>query len=785
MPVEQAPRQTARQDGIVSEKHAIVDLLRTGRAAEAEDRAAAWTRGHPDDVFGWSVLGSLRLNRGEAGLAESCLAKAAALAPQVADLAVNLGLARAELGDGAGALACYDRALTLDAACVPARTNRGAALQAAGRLEEAVADYDAALLLDPEHATAQYNRANALAEQGRLAEALAGYDRAIALRPHYALALAARGLLLAAIGRPREAEGAAREALAATPDQPQALELLARCLLAHGADPETILPVIERALAGCGGLEAKRLFIACLERLPPERVDDALRDRLATALAEPWARPETLIPVAARLLAHDPAFAPGLERAQAVWPEDLAAPLLFGPAGPAACGRNALLVQTLTAGPVCAPALERFCTLARRCLLDAATEAAAPWNADPDALVFFAALAEQCRINEYAFAVTPDEADRAQALTAALGRTLRDQAPLAPLAVLATAAYAPLAALPEAAVLDARDGAAPVAALVRRQLAEEAEERRARETMPALTPIEDEVSRRVRRQYEENPYPRWIRAAPVDAPTGFDGFLARRFPLADYQPLGRTDRLDILVAGCGSGQHALETARRYRGAQVLAVDLSLASLAYAQRKAREAGVDNLAFAQADLLRLGALDRRFDLIEATGVLHHLRDPWAGWRALLGLLRPGGCMRLGFYSELARRNMPRLRVMLQVKGYTTEPDSLRRCRQELLALPPDDPTRRLLMQDFYSLSGCRDLLFHVCEHALTLPAIAAFLTENDLRFLGFDIEPETLAAYARRFPDDPAATDLEHWHAFELDHQDTFLEMYQFWVQRPPA
>ena len=85
---------------------------------------------------------------------------------------------------------------------------------------------------------------------------------------------------------------------------------------------------------------------------------------------------------------------------------------------------------------------------------------------------------------------------------------------------------------------------------------------------------------------------------------------------------------------------------------MLAIDLSRASLAYATAKTRALGLETIAYAQADIMRLGAIEQRFDLIESVGVLHHLADPYAGWRVLLSLLRPGGFMRIGLYSEIAR-------------------------------------------------------------------------------------------------------------------------------------
>src|SRR5262249_61902411 len=133
------------------------------------------------------------------------------------------------------------------------------------------------------------------------------------------------------------------------------------------------------------------------------------------------------------------------------------------------------------------------------------------------------------------------------------------------------------------------------------------------------------------------------------------GYLRSKFPTAPIEFRGQGECLDILVAGCGTGQHTLEAARRFAGAKVLAIDLSRTSLAYAMRKTRELGLGNIEYAQADILELGSLPRRFDLIEASGVLHHLGDPRRGWRILLSLLRPRGLMHVALYSACARESI----------------------------------------------------------------------------------------------------------------------------------
>jgi SAM-dependent methyltransferase len=246
------------------------------------------------------------------------------------------------------------------------------------------------------------------------------------------------------------------------------------------------------------------------------------------------------------------------------------------------------------------------------------------------------------------------------------------------------------------------------------------------------------------------------------------------FPRAPIWPLGERP-LDVLIAGCGTGQHSIGMARRYRNVRVLAVDLSLSSLAYAQRMTRELGVPNIEYAQADVMALRSIGRTFDLIDASGVLHHLSDPADGWRILLQLLRPGGLMRVGLYSRRGRADVVAAREFIAQRGFQPTAGDIRRCRQELLASSLGTVAR---FPDFFSTSDCRDLLFHVQEHRFDIPQIAAFLAANKLTFIGFE-PPSSAAIGGEARPDGP---NLEAWDAFERDHPEAFSGMYQFWCQR---
>ncbi len=267
----------------------------------------------------------------------------------------------------------------------------------------------------------------------------------------------------------------------------------------------------------------------------------------------------------------------------------------------------------------------------------------------------------------------------------------------------------------------------------------------------------------------------------------FNDELRRSLPFAQFTSMSDDSAPEALVAGCGTGSHSIMTGQRFRGIRVLAIDLSLNSISYAKRKTQELGLTNIEYAQADILKLGNIARTFDIIESVGVLHHLADPLTGWRILLSRLRPGGFMRLGFYSKLARKHVVKAREFIAARGYASTPDDIRRFRQDFTVRNPGIDLQKNVSQspDFFSTSECRDLLFHVQEDRLALGQIESFIAETGLHFIGFELDRRVLHQYRVRFADDPSATNLRNWARFEADNPDTFAGMYQFWIQKPIA
>ena len=307
------------------------------------------------------------------------------------------------------------------------------------------------------------------------------------------------------------------------------------------------------------------------------------------------------------------------------------------------------------------------------------------------------------------------------------------------------------------------------------------EEHALRDSIPSLFEISNETSERVKDQYEHNPYPRWIQVSAEKNSISISKYVATTDLRVPKEEILNIEQPDILIAGCGTGQQAIEAAFRYRHRAILAVDLSLTSLAYAIRKTEEFGLKSIRYMQADILNLGKLDQKFDLIECAGVLHHMENPMVGWKILTECLTPGGLMMIGLYSDLARQHIAKVRreiSQLEIKPTLMEMIAL---RENLIASSESHHRKLFFVPDFYSLSELRDLLFHVEEHHFTIPQIKECLRELGLVFCGFH-NPRILRKFRSIHDDKNAIYDLDKWNNFEQKNPDIFSGMYQFWCQK---
>jgi tetratricopeptide (TPR) repeat protein/SAM-dependent methyltransferase len=433
-----------------------------------------------------------------------------------------------------------------------------------------------------------------------------------------------------------------------------------------------------------------------------------------------------------------------------------------------------LLLKLMSVCPIADLELESILVDIRSALLSSIDEI----SISPGILGFQAALALQCFTNEYIYTQTDKETELLEVMENVIEKTLSTGQQPSPYAILCVASFT---ALHEYEWCDLLTVNTDIEEVFARQVIEPKEESRLKANIPILQEITDKVSSKVRDQYEENPYPRWINLklhlSPQTAPQLFKDLDLRIFDnAANNRPAP-----NILIAGCGTGQHSIGTASRFKDCNVLAVDLSLSSLAYAKRKTEELGFKDIDYMQADILDLGNLDKKFDIIESAGVLHHMHDPMAGWRVLTNCLESGGLMNIGLYSELARQNILQMREEIHQSGIGSSDNAMKLFRTDVIKSDKAHHERTLTSRDFYSLSTFRDLLFHVQEHRFTLPQIKDCLSQLGLKFCGFEsVNTVKNFKLTNTGKDDPY--DLDKWDLYERDNPRSFAGMYQFWCQK---
>ena len=436
-----------------------------------------------------------------------------------------------------------------------------------------------------------------------------------------------------------------------------------------------------------------------------------------------------------------------------------------------------LLVNILTWTIVPSNTIERWITVARQQLLVLINNGQ---QVDTDDAVLWA-LALQCHATEFVFSTNDWEKEL-------LAQFLENRSNLSQTQIAVIAMYLPISSLTVPGdfwqkSLLLKSTPAGMKLLIQRDILDPLTQAQLALKIPKFSHHNGLISQKVMEQYEANPYPRWLSIDREERPRRLGERLKEQFLLQHTERLS-LDNPAILVAGCGTGRHAISTANRYSGSSVLAIDLSLRSLSYAVMQANKISQNNIKFAQADILNLDQLEQRFDLVESSGVLHHMEEPSAGWRSLRNLLKPNGLMRIGLYSSKGRQRWNELRETMPRGLDHNSITNFIRDRRSILTRKSAAGNDHIItgIADFYSLSGCRDLLFHEKEVQFTIPQIAEIIMKLNLKFLGFaNLTGSVTQKFKKQFKNPADYFDLDKWDIFEQGNPDTFIAMYQFWCQ----
>ena len=645
----------------------------------------------------------------------------------------------------------------------------GAANHGLGELDQAVKSYKKAISVRPKFAEAHFNMGSVLQDQGKFEEAISSFKKAISINPNYSEALNNMGVAFQDLGELKKALATYKRALSINPNFPEVYNNMGTTLKNQNKTKEAMEAYEKALLVRPNYAEAYANLGHVLRKMKFTQPNQNIQNIITTILeSKTILRPSELSTATVSLLKLEPAIQNLLNEHSRDNLKNSFLKIAIE------LSKLPLLLKFLSVCPLVDLELEIALTKIRSCILSSIFEI----PKDPRLLDFQQALALHCFTNEYIYTVGPDEIKALQRLETAVKKDFSDGKQPSPQFLLSLASYK---ALKDYQWCDAIKINKSIQEVFTRQISEPFEEKKLKLEIKKLEKISNKISSKVREQYEQNPYPRWVNLGLSLKPYSiarvvFEENLRLKDPL-----ITKVNSPQILVAGCGTGEHAIVTAAKFDNSEILAIDLSLSSLGYAERKTKELQLKNITYMQADILDLNKLDKKFDIIESVGVLHHMENPINGWKILLNCLKPGGLIKIGLYSECARQSVVAIRKEIAKLNIQANTSEILRFRNELIKSDKKSFKQIQSWRDFYSLSELKDLIFHVQEHRFTIPKLKEHIQDLGLTFCGFESDISKKFRYQDLNIKD--LYDLDQWDKFEKANPRTFSGMYQFWCQKP--
>lgn len=261
---------------------------------------------------------------------------------------------------------------------------------------------------------------------------------------------------------------------------------------------------------------------------------------------------------------------------------------------------------------------------------------------------------------------------------------------------------------------------------------------------PAKMP--EAYSTDVRGQYEDYPYPS---RDPEQEGTFFACCEPQCLMALSHAAWGGKRDLRkgarILIAGCGTGDSAIQDAEELLGcdSEIVAIDLSRTSIDIAKARLAKRGLSNVTFHHMSILDLPTAGLgQFDVIESSGVLHHLPDPNAGLKALAGLLKDDGVMTIMVYGHYGRYSVYLVQELMRklLRDDMPRARKIEIARAFLNHVPNGhwitvNNTNFLEDMRWPDGSGIYDLFLHSTDRAYTVPQIYDWVEGAGLQLLEF--------------------------------------------------
>lgn len=186
----------------------------------------------------------------------------------------------------------------------------------------------------------------------------------------------------------------------------------------------------------------------------------------------------------------------------------------------------------------------------------------------------------------------------------------------------------------------------------------------------------------------------------------------------------KDEKLEILVAGCGTYQAAIVAARN-SNCHVTGIDVSDNSIKIQNNVIEKEGINNVELKVCAITDY-VTDKKFDLIICSGVLHHLENPNDNLAHLAGLLKNDGVMTIMIYNYFGRQGVYNIQALVKLLNIPQDINGAQQLTKIIDGLPQEHSVNNYIKnnQEVLYFENFMDTFFNphdVCYTALDIPRL----------------------------------------------------------------
>lgn len=192
----------------------------------------------------------------------------------------------------------------------------------------------------------------------------------------------------------------------------------------------------------------------------------------------------------------------------------------------------------------------------------------------------------------------------------------------------------------------------------------------------------------------------------------------------------KNDKLNILVAGCGTVQASIIAAQN-KNCFVTGIDISEKSIEIQKNNAKN--LSNIELLESSILEYNT-DQMFDLIVCTGVLHHVEDPVNNINHMTNMLKDTGVMCIMLYNYTGRHGVYQIQKLVKMLKLENNLTGARQLAEIIDKLPEDHSVKKYIerTQEVDYLENFMDTFFNPYDRPYTIFDVKELVDQTNLEF-----------------------------------------------------